>query len=64
MPKDERLGIRVPRELKKALAEIAAKEERSLAQVCEIFLRAGLRSYEKRGSSYLKDYIVPPLAKK
>ncbi len=40
--KDERIGFRVPREIKTALLQIARKEDRSLAQVCDIFLRAGL----------------------
>ncbi|PYU34254.1 MAG: hypothetical protein DMG31_06615 [Acidobacteria bacterium] len=41
MTKDDRIGVRVPAELKKALIQIAKKEGRSLAQVCEILLKEG-----------------------
>ena len=46
--KDERIGIRVPSETKHSLLQIARKEGRSLAQVCEILLRAEIHSYEKK----------------
>jgi hypothetical protein len=55
--KDERIGIRVPGETKNSLLQIARKEGRSLAQVCEILLRAGIHSYEKEGSKYLQRFI-------
>jgi hypothetical protein len=55
--KDERIGIRVPSETKHLLLQIARKEGRSLAQVCEILLRAGIHSYEKEGTKYLHRFI-------
>jgi hypothetical protein len=55
--KDERIGIRVPSETKHSLLQIARKEGRSLAQVCEILLRAGIHSYEKEGTKYLHRFI-------
>jgi hypothetical protein len=51
--KDERIGFRVSGEVKTALLQIARKEGRSLAQVCELLLRGGISEYEKDGSSYL-----------
>lgn len=51
--KDERIGFRVPSEVKAALSQIAKKEGRSLAQICELFLRGGILEYEKDGSGYL-----------
>jgi hypothetical protein len=51
--KDERIGFRVSREIKAALSQIAKKEGRSLAQVCELLLRGGISEYEKDGSNYL-----------
>ena len=51
--KDERIGFRVSSEVKAALLQIAKKEGRSLAQVCELFLRGGILEYEKDGSGYL-----------
>jgi len=54
MTKDERIGIRVSAELKKALTQIAKKEGRSLAQLCEILLSGATASYKDEGSAYLQ----------
>ena len=54
MVKDERIGVRVPAELKKALIQIARKEGRSLAQVCEILLKEGASVYKEEGPKYLQ----------
>lgn len=51
--KNERIGFRVSSEVKAALLQIAKKEGRSLAQVCDLFLRGGINEYEKDGSTYL-----------
>jgi hypothetical protein len=51
--KNERIGFRVSSEIKAALSQIAKKEGRSLAQVCELFLRGGITEYERDGPSYL-----------
>lgn len=56
--KNERIGLRVSGEVKGALLQIARKEGRSLAQVCELFLRGGVNEYEKEGSSYLHRLLV------
>jgi len=58
MPKDERIGFRIPGEVKGALLRIAAREGRSLAQVCEIFLKAGIQAYEKAGPHYLQRFVA------
>jgi hypothetical protein len=57
MNKDERIGFRVPTELKNVIFQIAKKEGRSLAQVCEIFLRGGISAYRKQGSKYMKRFV-------
>ena len=57
MKKDDRIGFRIAAELKKELTQIAKAEGRSLAQVCEVFLRAGASSYKKRGSAYMKSFL-------
>lgn len=57
MTKDERIGIRVSAELKKALIQIAKKEDRSLAQLCEILLRSAAASYKEDGPAYLQRSI-------
>ena len=54
MKKEDRIGIRVPAELKKALILIAKNEDRSLAQVCEIFLRDGTLSYKEDGAKFFQ----------
>ncbi len=54
MTKDERIGIRVTADLKKALLQIATKEGRSLAQLCEILLRGAAASYKEEGHAYLQ----------
>jgi hypothetical protein len=58
--KDERIGFRVPSEVKNALLHIAKKEGRSLGQVCELLLRGGIREYEKEGSIYLHRLLSRP----
>jgi hypothetical protein len=54
MRKDNTIGIRVPAELKRALSQIAKKEGRSLAQVCEIVLREAASIYKEEGPKYLQ----------
>ena len=54
MTKDETIGIRVGAELKRALIQIAKKEGRSLAQLCEILLRGGATEYQDEGPKYLQ----------
>jgi hypothetical protein len=57
MNKNERIGFRIPANIKKALMQIAKAEGRSLAQVCEVFLRAGIWSYKKGSSTFFKKFI-------
>jgi hypothetical protein len=57
MTKDERIGIRVSAELKRALIQIAKKEDRSLAQFCEILLRSAVASYKEDGPASLQRSI-------
>jgi hypothetical protein len=57
MNKNERIGFRIPADIKKALMQIAKAEGRSLAQVCEVFLRAGISSYKKESSTFFKKFI-------
>jgi hypothetical protein len=58
MRKEERIGVRVPAELKKALIQIAKAEDRSLAQVCEIFLRGGALSYKEEGPKFFQRLLT------
>lgn len=56
--KDDRIGVRLPAELKRTLIQIANSEGRSLAQVCELLLRAGIASYKKEGPKYFLRFIT------
>jgi len=57
MKKDTQFTFRIPSNLKSNLEEIALTEGRSVAQICEVFLRAGIESYRKRGSSFLQRFL-------
>jgi hypothetical protein len=54
MRKEDRIGFRVPADLKRALVQIAKNERRSLAQICEILLRGGVALYRDEGTKYLQ----------
>jgi len=55
--KDERIGFRISGETKSALSQIAQKEGRSLAQICELLLKGGIHEYEREGSKYLQRFL-------
>jgi hypothetical protein len=55
--KDTRLTFRVESRLKKTLQAISAKEGRSVAQICEAFLKAGTEGYRKQGPKYVQRYL-------
>jgi hypothetical protein len=61
MKKDTRFTLRIRSEMKKELETIAAREGRSVAQVCEAFLKAGSESYNKKGSGFLQRFLAQPL---
>ena len=61
--KDERIGLRLAREMKAELQNIAKKEGRSLAQVCELLLKGGILEYEKVGPEYLRRLLARAGAK-
>ena len=56
--KDMRLTFRVHSDLKKRLESVAASEGRSVAQICEAFLHAGLVKYEKEGTKYVQRFLA------
>jgi hypothetical protein len=63
MRKDTRLSFRVRSDLKKVLEEIAANEGRSVAQVCEAFLKIGSENYMKMGNKLLQQALTKSKAK-
>ena len=56
-PKDTRLTLRVHSELKKELEILANKEGRSVAQIIEAFLQAGLSAYKREGTKYIHRFL-------
>ena len=62
MKKDTQLTFRIRSDLKKELEMIAAREGRSVAQVCEAFLKAGSENYKKRGPGYLQRFLAQSLS--
>jgi hypothetical protein len=56
--KDMRLTFRVHSDLKKKLESVAASEGRSVAQICEAFLHAGLMKYQKEGTKYVQRFLA------
>jgi len=58
MRKEDRIGLRVSAELKRTLVQISRSEGRSLAQVCEIFLRGATSAYKEEGTKYLQRLLA------
>jgi hypothetical protein len=63
MKKDTQLTFRVRSDLKKELEAIAAHEGRSVAQICEAFLKAGADNYKKKGASFLQRFLAHALSR-
>ena len=57
MKKDLRFTFRIGSDLKKDLESIAAREGRSVAQICDAFLKAGSEAYRKKGPKYLQRFL-------
>ena len=58
MRKDTRLTFRVHSSLKKDLEAIADREGRSVAQVCDAFLKFGSEIYMKKGPKFLQRFLT------
>ncbi len=56
--KDTRLTFRLRSELKKKLEVVAAAEGRSVAQICEALLQAGLVGYGKEGAKLMIQFAT------
>jgi hypothetical protein len=62
--KKEFLAFRISPELKGQIEEIANSEQRSLSQICELFLRGGVEAYRKQRGQYLQDLLRKARLKK
>ena len=57
MAKRAFIAFRLNSDLKKQLEGIAAAEERSMSQICEMLLRKGVEGYKKKGPEYLQRFL-------
>jgi hypothetical protein len=60
MTKDKRFTFRIRSDLKRDLEIIAAREGRSVAQVCDAFLKAGSEAYKKEGTVFIQRFLTRP----
>ncbi len=51
------LGVRINPVLKDRLEQIAAAEERTVSQICEMLLRQGAEGNRKEGAKYLQRFL-------
>jgi predicted transcriptional regulator len=49
--------VRINPVLKDRLEQIAAAEERTVSQICELLLRQGAEAYRKEGAKYLQRFL-------
>lgn len=63
MKKDTQFTFRITADLKKELQIIAEQEGRSMAQICEAFLRAGSEGYKKDRAKFLQRFLTRRLQK-
>lgn len=57
MTKDTRLNFRIDSLLKKEIEAIATREGRSVAQICDALLKAGVETYAKHGTKFLQKFV-------
>jgi hypothetical protein len=58
MKKDSQFTLRISAGLRKELQDIANGEGRSVAQICEAFLRAGSESYKFHGTKIIQKFLA------
>ena len=56
--KNAQIGFRISGDVKKSLEQIAKREGRSLAQICDVFLKMGISAYAKEGSKYVQRFLT------
>ena len=49
--------MRINPVLKDRLEQIAAAEERTVSQICELLLRQGAEAYRKEGPKYIQRFL-------
>jgi hypothetical protein len=61
--KTDFLVFRVNPDLKRELQELADEEQRTVSQVCEMFLYEGLQGYKKDGPKFMQRLVAKQKAR-
>ena len=58
MAKKDFLAFRIDPELKQQIEAIAAEEQRSISQICELFLKGAVEDYKKDGPQFIQRLLA------
>jgi hypothetical protein len=58
VPKKDFLAFRINPDLKQQIEEIADEEQRSISQICELFLKGAVEDYKKDGPQYIQRLLA------
>ena len=56
--KKDFLAFRINPDLKQRIEEIADEEQRSISQICELFLKGAVEDYKKDGPQYIQRLLA------
>ena len=56
--KKDFLAFRINPELKQQIEEIADEEQRSISQICELFLKGAVADYKREGPQFIRGLLV------
>ena len=52
------LAFRINPELKQQIEEIADEEQRSISQICELFLKGAVADYKREGPQFIRGLLA------
>lgn len=58
VPKTGFLVLRVSPELRREIQQIADQEQRTITQICEMFLQHGVEGYTKDGAKFIQRLVA------
>ena len=58
MAKKDFVAFRINPELKQQIEEIADQEQRSISQICELFLKGAVEDYKKDGPQLIQRLLA------
>ena len=56
--KKDFLAFRINPELKQQIEEIADEEQRSISQICELFLKGAVADYKREGPQFIRGLLA------